>query len=109
MLVSTDKKWDYALGLIKVDGLEPSPEFEKLIVKEKSGEVTEEQLSFMEAEYTSIRLAELVTKESASHFNYDALCEVHRYIFQDVYEWAGQIGWFSGKSRLKEGRRNCKK
>ncbi|SHH97612.1 antitoxin VbhA family protein [Desulfosporosinus lacus] len=22
-----DKAWDYALGIIKVDGLEPSPEF----------------------------------------------------------------------------------
>ena len=36
MLVSTDKKWDYALGMIKVDGLEPSPEFKKLIEKELS-------------------------------------------------------------------------
>ena len=33
MLVSTDKKWNYALGMIKVDGLEPSPEFKKLIEK----------------------------------------------------------------------------
>ncbi len=40
MLVSADKKWDYALGMIKVDGLEPSPEFEKLIEKEKRGEMT---------------------------------------------------------------------
>lgn len=35
MLVSTDKKWDYALGMIKVDGLEPSPEFKRLIEKRK--------------------------------------------------------------------------
>lgn len=40
MLVSTDKKWDYALGMIKVDGLEPSDEFKKLIEKEKRGEMT---------------------------------------------------------------------
>ena len=26
MLVSRDKKWDYAIGMIKVDGLEPTPE-----------------------------------------------------------------------------------
>ena len=38
MLVSADKKWDYALGIIKVDGLEPSPEFKNLIAKEKRGE-----------------------------------------------------------------------
>ncbi len=40
MLVSADKKWEYALGMIKVDGLEPSPEFKKLIEKEKRGEMT---------------------------------------------------------------------
>lgn len=34
------QKNDYALGMIKVDGLEPSPEFKKLIEKEKRGEMT---------------------------------------------------------------------
>lgn len=50
-----------------------------------------EMLSCMEAEYTSIRLAELVVKESASCFDFQALCEMHYYIFQDLYEWAGRI------------------
>lgn len=40
MLVDSNKKWDYALGMIKVDGLEPTPEFKRLIEKEKSGEMT---------------------------------------------------------------------
>lgn len=44
MLVSTDKKWDYALGMIKVDGLEPSPEFQELIAKEKCGEMSTEDM-----------------------------------------------------------------
>ena len=44
MLVSTDKKWDYALGMIKVDGLEPSPEFKKLIEKESRGEMATEDM-----------------------------------------------------------------
>ena len=44
MLVSTDKKWDYALGMIKVDGLEPSPEFKRLIEKESRGEMTTEDM-----------------------------------------------------------------
>ena len=35
MLVSRDEKWDYAIGMIKVDGLEPTPEMSKLIEKEK--------------------------------------------------------------------------
>lgn len=50
-----------------------------------------EVLSCMEAEYTSIRLAELVTGESVSRFDFAALCDVHHYIFQDIYEWAGEI------------------
>lgn len=44
MLVSPDKKWDYALGMIKVDGLEPSSEFKKLIEKEKQGKMTMEDM-----------------------------------------------------------------
>lgn len=40
MLVNADKKWDYALGMIKVDGLEPSPEMKQLIEREKRGEIT---------------------------------------------------------------------
>jgi hypothetical protein len=33
-------KWDIALGLIKVDGLTPTPEFMQLVEKEKKGEIT---------------------------------------------------------------------
>lgn len=50
-----------------------------------------EMLSCMEAEYTSIRLTELVTGESVSRFDFAALCDMHHYIFQDIYEWAGKI------------------
>lgn len=35
-----EKAWDYALGLIQVDGLTPSKEFLKLVEKEKRGEIT---------------------------------------------------------------------
>lgn len=44
MLVRADKKWDYALGMIKVDGLEPSPEMKRLIEQEKRGEITTEEV-----------------------------------------------------------------
>ena len=32
--------WDYALGLIKVDGLTPTPEFMAMVEKEIQGEMT---------------------------------------------------------------------
>ena len=38
------QKWDYSLGLIKIDGLEPSEEFLELIEKEKKGEITMPEL-----------------------------------------------------------------
>ena len=44
MLVRSDRKWAYALGMIKVDGLEPSTEMKELIEQEKRGEITTEEL-----------------------------------------------------------------
>lgn len=46
------KAWDFALGLIKVDGLEPSEDFLKPVEKEKKGEITTEDiLSFLDEKY----------------------------------------------------------
>ena len=33
--MNKEKAWNYALGMIKVDGLEPSKEFLELVEKEK--------------------------------------------------------------------------
>jgi hypothetical protein len=42
--MNNDKAWDYALGIIKVDGLEPSKEFLELVEKEKRGEITDKDI-----------------------------------------------------------------
>ncbi len=44
MLADGNGKWNYALGMIQVDGLEPSPEFLEWVEKEKKGEMTMEDL-----------------------------------------------------------------
>lgn len=44
MSVSLETAWDFALGLLKVDGLEPSEEFLDLVEKEKRGEITEKDI-----------------------------------------------------------------
>ncbi len=36
MAVSIEKAWDFALGMLKVDGLEPSKEFLELVEKRKT-------------------------------------------------------------------------
>jgi hypothetical protein len=38
------ESWDYALGIIQVDGLTPSDEFLELVEKEKAGEMTTEDM-----------------------------------------------------------------
>lgn len=44
--------WDYAIGMIKVDGLEPTKEFKEYIEKEKIGEVTmEDAKKFLDKKY----------------------------------------------------------
>ena len=44
--------WDYAIGMIKVDGLEPTKEFKEYIEKEKNGEVTmEDAKRFLDNKY----------------------------------------------------------
>ena len=42
--MSEEKAWDYALGMIKVDELEPSKEFLDLVEKEKRGEITDNEI-----------------------------------------------------------------
>ena len=44
--------WDYAIGMIKVDGLTPTEDFKRYIDMEKSGEVTMEELKqFLDKKY----------------------------------------------------------
>ena len=42
--MTTEKAWDYAVRLIKVDGLEPTEDFKKYIELEKQGKVTDQDL-----------------------------------------------------------------
>ena len=36
--------WDYAIGMIRVDGLEPTPDFLEMVEREKRGEITREEI-----------------------------------------------------------------
>ena len=36
--MTNSQAWDYAIGMIRVDGLEPTEDFKKYIEKEKKGE-----------------------------------------------------------------------
>ncbi len=56
--MTNSQAWDYAIGMIKVDGLEPTEDFKKYIEKEKRGEVTMEDVKlFLDKKY---KMRELV-------------------------------------------------
>ena len=50
-----------------------------------------ERLAEAEKKLTMLRLLELQYEPVEGELDFAHLCEIHRYIFQDVYEWAGQL------------------
>lgn len=40
MAITNKKAWDYAIGIVQVDGIKPSEEFLQLVEKEKKGQLT---------------------------------------------------------------------
>ena len=50
--MNNSEAWDYAIGMIRVDGLEPTDDFKKYIEKEKRGEVTmEDAKKYLDKKY----------------------------------------------------------
>lgn len=48
-------------------------------------------LDVFEADITAMRMAELLNHPIQGKFDLQHLCAMHRHLFQDVYDWAGQI------------------
>lgn len=59
------------------------------ILRNKFGVREPDLLEKIEADYTSMRLREIVEKPISGKFDFSHLCAVHKYIFQDIYDWAG--------------------
>ncbi len=38
--MTNEKAWNYAIGIVQIDGIKPSDEFLELVEKEKKGELT---------------------------------------------------------------------
>lgn len=50
--MTNTQAWNYAIGMINVDGLEPTKEFKEYIEKEKRGEITmEDAKKFLDKKY----------------------------------------------------------
>ena len=102
-------QWDMAIGLQEVDNLKPSKYLEKLLEENVDGNLTikdvENQLrkyytekdetndinrNELECDFVATRTA-LLLNEDKFELSVDYLKYVHKYLFQDVYEFAGEF------------------
>lgn len=73
------------------------------VLKNKAGISDQDLLDQFEADITAVRLLELAQNPLEGDFNLEHMCKIHRYLFQDIYEWAGSIRTVDisrGESRL---------
>ena len=61
------------------------------ILKNVLGIQDKQTLDDAEADYVSLRLRELAKSPLEGDYDFNHLAEMHRYMFQDIYEWAGKI------------------
>lgn len=61
------------------------------ILKNKLNIKDNKELNIKERGLTASRIEEFSRKELPKEFNFEYLKSIHKYIFQDIYEWAGEI------------------
>lgn len=103
------QQWDMAIGLQEVDNLKPSKYLEKLVNDNIKGILTIEEVlselnsyynekdkkqelnkTELECDFVSTRIVELLSHDNFE-LSVDYLKYVHKYLFQDVYEFAGEF------------------
>ena len=102
-------EWDMAIGLQEVDNLKPSKYLEKLLDDNVNGIMTIDEVkeslreyyfekgsnyeinhNELECDFVSTRIVELLQQDNFE-LSVDYLKYVHKYLFQDVYEFAGEF------------------
>ena len=61
------------------------------VLKNKAGITAQDLLDEYEGDFTAIRLLELTQNPVEGSFDLNHLCKIHAYLFQDVYDWAGEV------------------
>ncbi len=102
-------QWDMAIGLQEVDNLKPSKYLKKLLEENVEGNLTIKEVenelkeyyiekenkneinhSELECDFVSARIVELLSGNEFE-LSIDYLKCVHKFLFQDVYEFAGEF------------------
>ena len=61
------------------------------VLRNKAGIQDQAALDAFEADATALRMLELVDAPVQGRFDLAHLCAIHHHVFQDVYEWAGEL------------------
>jgi len=102
-------QWDMAIGLQQVDNLTPSKYLKQMSEKNILGELTIKEVeqslrkyyitkekqkdinhNELECDFVSMRIVELLDQDDFK-LSVDYLKYIHKYLFQDVYEFAGEF------------------
>ena len=102
-------QWDMAIGLQRVDNLKPSKYLEQISEKNILGELTIKEVeqglreyyntkekqkdinhNKLECDFVSMRIVELLEQDNFE-LSVDYLKYIHKHLFQDVYEFAGEF------------------
>ena len=102
-------QWDMAIGLQEVDNLKPSQYLKKLSAENINDNLSIEEVESylkeyytekkkqnninhneLECDFVSMRIVELL-KENNFELSVNYLKYIHKYLFQDVYEFAGEF------------------
>ena len=100
-------QWDMAIGLQQVDNLKPSKYLEQIKEKNILGELTLKEVeqslreyyttkekninhNELECDFVSMRIVELLNQDNFK-LSVDYLKYIHKYLFQDVYKFAGEF------------------
>ena len=68
------------------------------VLKNKLGITDEATLEAAERDITSVKMLMLRTNKPAGNFDFEHLSSIHKFIFGDIYDWAGKMrtgGFFS--------------
>ena len=63
-----------------------------------------EKLQVIERKLIMLRILDLIDKPIKGNFDFKHLCSIHFYIFQDIYDWAGEVR----KVDIAKGNMFCK-
>lgn len=65
------------------------------VLKNKLGIKDSDKLKEAQLEITSLKIAKARIQKVNVNFDFEHLKHIHKYIFEDIYDWAGKVRWIN--------------